>query len=78
MCTTRLLLNKNCVHILDISCETGITICTPLSVQENGHQHARKCYERMVDESQLALRDAQAELGWIDFECEEYDHRQAS
>jgi hypothetical protein len=41
------------------------------------HQHARKCYERMVDESQLALGDAQAGLRWIYFECEEYDHRQS-
>jgi len=43
---------------------------------------ARKCYERMMEESRLAFGDTQAGFGWADFQCKEYEqslehHKQA-
>jgi tetratricopeptide (TPR) repeat protein len=62
--------------------DTNLDSLGKILAEMGEYRHARKCFERMMEEGQLTVGDAQAGLGWVDSECNEFDqslehHKQA-
>ncbi|CAF2739873.1 unnamed protein product [Rotaria sp. Silwood2] len=53
--------------------DTNLDSLGKLLLRMDENEQARKCYRRMLEETQLAVGDAQLGLGWASLRCKNYD-----
>ncbi|CAF4848912.1 unnamed protein product [Rotaria sp. Silwood1] len=53
--------------------DTNLDSLGKLLLRMDENEQARKCYKRMLEETQLAVGDAQLGLGWASLRCKNFD-----
>jgi tetratricopeptide (TPR) repeat protein len=53
--------------------DTNLDSLGKILLEMGEYRQAQKCYERLLEETQLNFGDAQSGLGWARLRCEEYD-----
>ena len=57
--------------------DTDLDSLGKILLEMGEYRQAKKCYERLLEETQLTFGNAQSGLGWAHLRCEEYDDSMA-